>query len=33
MTGDYLTKEGRSPEDDRQMVIDQGLVLIKEMVR
>jgi biotin synthase len=33
MTGDYLTKEGRSPEDDRQMVVDQGLVLIKEMVR
>jgi biotin synthase len=33
MTGNYLTKEGRQPEDDRQMLEDQGLVITKEMIR
>jgi biotin synthase len=33
MTGDYLTKEGRQPEDDRRMIEDQGLVIAKEMLR
>lgn len=33
MTGNYLTKEGRQPEDDRRMIEDQGLVIAKEMIR
>ncbi len=33
MTGDYLTKGGRRPEDDRQMIEDQGLVIAKEVLR
>lgn len=33
MTGNYLTKEGRQPEDDRRMLEDQGLVIAKEMIR
>lgn len=33
MTGNYLTKEGRQPEDDCQMIEDQGLVIAKEMLR
>jgi biotin synthase len=33
MTGNYLTKEGRQPQDDRQMLEDQGLVITKEMLR
>lgn len=33
MTGNYLTKEGRRPEDDRRMVADLGLTLDKELVR
>jgi biotin synthase len=30
MTGNYLTKEGRHPEDDQKMIEDQGLVVEKE---
>lgn len=33
MTGNYLTKEGRRPEEDRQMIEDLGLELVKEFVR
>lgn len=33
MTGDYLTKQGRQPEDDRRMIEDLGLVITKEMLR
>lgn len=33
MTGDYLTREGRQPEDDRRMIEDLGLVITKEMLR
>lgn len=33
MTGNYLTKEGRQPEDDCRMLEDQGLVITKEMIR
>jgi biotin synthase len=33
MTGSYLTKEGRRPEDDCRMLEDQGLVMAKEMLR
>ena len=33
MTGNYLTKEGRRPDDDRRMLEDQGLEISKEMLR
>lgn len=33
MTGNYLTKEGRRPDDDRRMLEDQGLEICKEMLR
>jgi biotin synthase len=33
MTGNYLTKEGRQPETDRQMIADLGLSLAEELVR
>lgn len=33
MTGNYLTKEGRRPEDDLRMIEDLGLVIAKEMLR
>lgn len=33
MTGNYLTKEGRQPALDRQMIADLGLTLAKELVR
>jgi len=33
MTGNYLTKEGRQPEDDRQMIADLGLILAEELLR
>lgn len=33
MTGNYLTKEGRQPSDDRQMIADLGLTLTEGLVR
>jgi biotin synthase len=33
MTGNYLTKEGRQPGDDRQMIADLGLTLAEGLVR
>lgn len=33
MTGNYLTKEGRRPDDDRRMLEDQGLEISKETLR
>lgn len=33
MTGNYLTKEGRQPEADRQLIADLGLTLAEEPVR
>ncbi len=33
MTGNYLTKAGRSPEDDHQMIKDLGLLISKEIMR
>lgn len=33
MTGNYLTKEGRQPSADRQMIADLGLTLAEELVR
>lgn len=33
MTGNYLTKEGRQPGDDRQMIADLGLTLTEGLVR
>jgi len=33
MTGNYLTKEGRQPADDRRMIDDQGLAIAKEILR
>jgi biotin synthase len=33
MTGNYLTKEGRQPRDDRQMIADLGLQLTEGLVR
>lgn len=33
MTGDYLTKEGRRPEDDQRLIADLGLTVTKEFVR
>lgn len=33
MTGNYLTKEGRQPSDDRQMIADLGLTLAEGIVR
>jgi biotin synthase len=30
MTGDYLTTQGRLPDDDRQMLEDLGLELVQE---
>ena len=30
MTGDYLTTQGRLPDDDRQMLADLGLELVQE---
>jgi len=32
MTGDYLTTQGRLPEEDRQMLADLGLELVQETV-
>jgi len=31
MTGDYLTTQGRLPDEDRQMLMDSGLELVQEM--
>lgn len=33
MTGNYLTKEGRRPEDDHRLIADLGLTVTKEFVR
>jgi len=33
MTGNYLTKDGRQPSDDRQMITDLGLHLTEGLVR
>ena len=33
MTGNYLTKEGRQPNADRQLIADLGLELFEELVR
>lgn len=33
MTGNYLTKQGRQPSDDRQMIADLGLTLSERLVR
>jgi len=33
MTGDYLTKGGRRPEDDQRLIADLGLTVTKEFVR
>lgn len=33
MTGNYLTKEGRQPSEDRQMIADLGLTLAEGLVR
>lgn len=33
MTGNYLTKEGREPNADRQMIADLGLTLSEELIR
>ena len=32
MTGNYLTKEGRNPDQDRAMLVDQGALLTKELL-
>ncbi len=33
MTGNYLTKAGRQPDDDRKMIEDQGLVVEKHHIK
>ncbi len=33
MTGNYLTKAGRHPEEDHQMIEDLGLLIAKEIMR
>ena len=30
MTGDYLTTKGRMPDEDRQMLTDLGLELVRD---
>ncbi len=31
MTGDYLTTRGRLPDEDRQMLADLGLELVRKI--